>query len=99
MTLSARYGSAAGTNANGARAAIAFIFIYSTVFAMFFNSMIWVVPSELFPMFLRSKGLAFAVSIKSLIAIVLSQITPIALTDIKWRRDCHLTLCGRIWPT
>ncbi|KAJ4168766.1 hypothetical protein NW754_010694 [Fusarium falciforme] len=86
MALSAKFGSAsAEANMDGARASIAFIFIYSALFAMFFNAMIWVVPSELFPMFLRSKGLAFAVFMKSVVAIVLSQITPVALANISWR--------------
>ncbi|KAJ3540956.1 hypothetical protein NM208_g4816 [Fusarium decemcellulare] len=85
MALSARYGDGSAGSEDGARAAIAFIFIFSAVFAIFFNSMIWVVPSELFPMFLRSKGLAFAVFSKSVTAIVLSQVTPIALADVGWR--------------
>ncbi|KAF4463699.1 sugar transporter, partial [Fusarium albosuccineum] len=85
MALSARYGDGSAGSEDGARAAIAFIFIFSAVFAIFFNSMIWVVPSELFPMFLRSKGMAFAVFSKSVTAIVLSQVTPIALADVGWR--------------
>ncbi|RSM06577.1 hypothetical protein CEP52_005659 [Fusarium oligoseptatum] len=86
MALSAKFGSTSSeANMDGARASIAFIFIYSALFAMFFNAMIWVVPSELFPMFLRSKGLAFAVFMKSVVAIVLSQITPVALANISWR--------------
>lgn len=85
MALSAEYGSSNNSNAAGARAAIAFIFIYSMSYAIFFNAMIWVVPSELFPLFLRSKGLAFAVATKSVTAIVLSQVTPVALAEVSWR--------------
>jgi hypothetical protein len=83
MALSATFG--AGKNQDGARAAIAFIFIYSFCYAVFFNAMIWVVPSELFPFFLRTKGLAFAVFSKAIVAIVLSQITPIAIANVSWR--------------
>jgi hypothetical protein len=83
MALSATFG--AGGNQDGARAAIAFIFIYSFCYAVFFNAMIWVVPSELFPFFLRTKGLAFAVFAKAVVAIVLSQITPIAIANVSWR--------------
>lgn len=85
MALSAQYGSKTNKNAAGAQAAIAFIFLYSMGYAIFFNAMIWVVPSELFPFFLRSKGLAFAVFIKAIAAIVLSQITPIAIAQVSWR--------------
>lgn len=93
MALSARFGAGGSSNVDGARASIAFIFIYSAIFAMFFNAMIWVVPSELFPMFLRSKGLAFAVFMKSVVAIVLSQITPVALENVAWRSVTMVAVC------
>lgn len=54
-------------------------------YAIFFNAMIWVVPTELFPFFLRTKGLAFAVAVDSVKAIVLSQITPVAIANVSWR--------------
>lgn len=85
MGLSAVFGTKDNRNDAGARAAIAFIFLYSMCYAIFFNAMIWVVPSELFPFFLRTKGLAFAVATKSIIAIVLSQITPLAIANVSWR--------------
>ncbi|KAG5751492.1 hypothetical protein H9Q70_005858 [Fusarium xylarioides] len=64
------------------RVSIAFIFIYSATFAIFSNAMIWAVPSGLFPTFLRSRAMAFAVSSKSVVAIVLSQITHLALAEV-----------------
>ncbi|KAL8377153.1 hypothetical protein RB595_008026 [Gaeumannomyces hyphopodioides] len=89
MALSAVYGSGSAASAAdagaGARGAIAMIFIYSATFAVFFNAMVWVVPSELFPFFLRSKGLSLAVTSKSVVAIASPQITPVALADISWR--------------
>ncbi|KAK7397708.1 hypothetical protein QQX98_012923 [Neonectria punicea] len=85
MALSAEYGTKDNQNQSGARAAIAAIFIYSMCYAIFFNAMIWVVPSELFPFFLRTKGLAFSVASKSVVAIVLSQITPLAIASVSWR--------------
>ncbi|KAF4444268.1 putative transporter (major facilitator superfamily) [Fusarium austroafricanum] len=94
MALSATYGKVGEVNMAGARASIAFIFIYSATFAVFFNAMIWVVPSELFPTFLRSKGMAFAVSSKSVVAIVLSQITPLALAEVSWRFYALFIACN-----
>ncbi|QKD56722.2 general substrate transporter [Fusarium oxysporum Fo47] len=85
MALSAQFGSVDNENQAGARAAIASIFVYSLSYAIFFNAMIWVVPSELFPFFLRTKGLAFAVASKSVVAIVLSQVTPLAIANVSWR--------------
>jgi hypothetical protein len=85
MALSASYGSAKNTDVSGARAAIAMIFLYSCGYAVFFNATNWVVPSELFPFFLRSTGMGLAVFSKSVAAIVLSQITPTALQNVSWR--------------
>lgn len=85
MALSAVYGSKSNDNLAGAQGAIAFIFLYSACYAVFFNGMVWVVSSELFPFFLRSKGLAIAVFIKAVVAIVLSQITPLAVASVSWR--------------
>ncbi|KLU92547.1 hypothetical protein MAPG_11492 [Magnaporthiopsis poae ATCC 64411] len=89
MALSAVYGSGGASrtadSGAGARAAIAMIFLYQSVYGIFFNSVIWIVPSELFPFFLRSKGLSLSVTARSIVAIVLSQITPVALADISWR--------------
>lgn len=84
MALSAEFPSGT-TNIAGPRVAIAFIFIYSLGYAMFFNAMVWVVPSELFPFFLRSKGLGLGVFSKAVVAIVLAQITPVAIENVGWR--------------
>ncbi|KAF4445484.1 putative transporter (major facilitator superfamily) [Fusarium austroafricanum] len=85
MALSAEFGSSSNDNQTGARGAIASIFLYSMSYAIFFNAMIWVVPSELFPFFLRTKGMALAVASKAIVAIVLSQITPLAIANVSWR--------------
>ncbi|RDW68193.1 hypothetical protein BP5796_08850 [Coleophoma crateriformis] len=84
MALSSQY-PAGTTNQSGPRAAIAFIFIYSFGYALFFNAMVWVVPVELFPFFLRSSGLGLAVFSKAVTAIVLAQISPLALQNVGWR--------------
>ncbi|KAI4863399.1 general substrate transporter [Hypoxylon rubiginosum] len=84
MALSAIYGHSAG-DLSGARGAIAFIFLYSMAYAIFFNAMIWVLSSEMFPFFLRSKGVAVAVFTKAVVAIILSQITPLAIAAVSWR--------------
>ncbi|KAH7014095.1 general substrate transporter [Microdochium trichocladiopsis] len=84
MALSAVYGKP-GSSQDGARAAVASIFIYSASFAIWFNALVWVVPTEILPLFMRSKGLAFAMTFKAVFSIILSQITPIALTSIGWK--------------
>ncbi|KAF5689526.1 sugar transporter [Fusarium circinatum] len=56
--------------------------------------MIHIVPSELFPTFFRSNAMAFAVSSKSVVAIALSQITPLALAEVSWRFHALFTACN-----
>ncbi|KAK7425696.1 hypothetical protein QQZ08_007795 [Neonectria magnoliae] len=85
MALSTEYGTKDNQNQSGARAVIAAIFIYSMCYAILFNAMIWLVPSELFPFFLRTRGLAFSVASKFVVAVVLSQITPLAIASVSWR--------------
>ena len=83
MALSAEFGD--GTNQAASRATIAFIFLYSASYAIFFNSTTWVVCSELLPLFLRSTGLSFATFVQGVSGIALSQISPIALANISWK--------------
>ncbi|KAL2068488.1 hypothetical protein VTL71DRAFT_16586 [Oculimacula yallundae] len=95
MALSAEFPTGT-TDPSGPRAAIAFIFIYSFGYALFFNAMVWVVPVELFPFFLRSKGLGLAVFCKAVVAIVLAQITPIAIQHVQWRYYSLFIACNFI---
>lgn len=83
MALSAEFSD--GSNMAASRATIAFIFLYSCCYAIFFNSTTWVVSAELLPVFLRSKGLGLATFCNGAASIVMSQITPIAMNNISWR--------------
>ncbi|KAG9503409.1 hypothetical protein J7337_006254 [Fusarium musae] len=83
MALSAGIGSSNNDNQAGARGATASIFLYSISYAIFFNVMIWVVACKLSP-FLRTKGMALAVATKAIVAVVLSQITPLATANVSW---------------
>lgn len=81
--LSARFGD--GSNQAAARATIAFIFLYSGLFAVFFNSTMWVVTSELLPVFIRGTGMALGTFSQGVASIAVSQVTPAALEGISWR--------------
>lgn len=83
MALSAQFSDA--SNPAASRATIAFIFLYSCGYALFFNSTIYLVSSEILPVFLRSKGMGLATFCNGVTSIVLAQITPAALDNISWR--------------
>ncbi|CAG9977982.1 unnamed protein product [Clonostachys byssicola] len=74
-----------GTNPNGSRAGVAFIFLYAFFWAFFFNSAIWVIVSEIFPLELRATGVGFSMFTQSVTAIWLSFAASIAFDKIQWR--------------
>ncbi|CAK7231826.1 hypothetical protein SBRCBS47491_008061 [Sporothrix bragantina] len=81
--LSAEYGD--GQNANGARAGVAAIFLYSAIYAVFFNSTLFTIAAEMFPLHLRGYGVGFSVMCQGISGIWLSQITPYAFDAINWK--------------
>ncbi|KAM5363424.1 hypothetical protein ACJZ2D_011991 [Fusarium nematophilum] len=83
MVLSAEFSD--GSNLAASHSAIAFIFLYSYCYAIFFNSTVWAATSEILPIFLRSKGLGLANFCQGVASIVMSQITPAAMNNISWR--------------
>lgn len=83
MALSRFYGN--GLNPSGSQAGVAFIFIYSALFAMFFNSTLHTIPPEYFPAHLRGYGLSAGDFFQGVSNIWLSQVTPFAFAAISWR--------------
>lgn len=83
MALSAKYGH--GGNLAGASAGIAFIFIFSASYALFFNSTTYIVAAEVLPQHLRSYGMGVAFACQGISSLWLGQITPIAFAAITWR--------------
>lgn len=74
--LSAQF--AYGSNQTASRTTIAFISLYSMFLATFFASPIWVVTSELLPVF-RSSSLAIGTCANRVADIIITKITPVAL--------------------
>ncbi|KAI1390436.1 general substrate transporter [Hypoxylon trugodes] len=72
-------------NLSGSRAGVAFIFLYAFFWALFFNSAIWVIVSEIYPLELRATGVGFAMFTQSVTAIWLSFAASIAFDRIQWR--------------
>jgi MFS family permease len=81
--LSKEYGS--GQNANGARAGIAFIFLYSCIYAVFFNSTLYTIAAEMFPQHMRGYGTGLSALCQSISGIWLGQVTPYAFEAISWK--------------
>lgn len=83
MALSRFYGD--GKNEQGAQAGVAFIFMFSALYAVFFNSTLHTIPPEYFPAHLRGYGLSVGDFLQGVSNIWLSQVTPFAFAAIQWR--------------
>lgn len=83
MALSKSYGN--GQNIAGSSAGVAFIFLFSGLNALFFNSTTFIIAAEVLPTHLRGYGMGFALACKGATSLWLSQITPIAFAAIAWR--------------
>lgn len=81
--LSKEFGD--GQNAAGARAGIAFIFLYSAIYAIFFNSTLFTIAAEMFPQHLRGYGTGIAALCQGVSGIWMGQITPYAFAAISWK--------------
>lgn len=84
MPLSKIYGDSANGSA-GSRAAVAFIFLYSGLYAVFFNSTLITISTETFPLHLRGYGAGMATFCANVSGIWFGQVTPIAFAAITWR--------------
>jgi hypothetical protein len=83
MALSRYYGD--GTHMSGARAGVAFIFLYSALYAVFFNSTLYTIAAETFPQHLRGYGTSIAALCQGVTGIWLGQVTPYAFAAIHWK--------------
>jgi hypothetical protein len=83
MALSKFYGK--GQNIAGSSAGVAFIFLFSGLNALFFNSTTFVIAAEVLPTHLRGPGMGFALACKGATSLWLSQVTPVAFAAIAWK--------------
>jgi hypothetical protein len=74
-----------GTSKPKGEVAIAFIFIYSGCYAIFFNSTNYLIISEIFPFHLRAVGFGVSNFIGNCIGIALAQVSPLAFNGIGWK--------------
>jgi MFS family permease len=84
MPLSKAYGESQ-QGQSGSRAGVAFIFLYSGFNAAFLNGTMYVVASELFPLYLRTYGNSLAIFAMSAGQLLMTEITPLAFDAIAWK--------------
>ncbi|KAF4571348.1 hypothetical protein EYR36_008677 [Pleurotus pulmonarius] len=67
------------------RAGIAMIFLTSIFFSLSFGPVSWVLASEVFPTSTRSIGTSVATCANWAFNVLLSQVSPIGMTNVKWK--------------
>lgn len=72
-------------NKDGSRAGVAFIFMFAFAYSFYFNSVNWVLVSEIFPLELRGIGVGFSVFTQGVTAIWLSYAASMAFDAIQWK--------------
>ncbi len=60
------------------------LFVFLVFYALGVDAPTYVFMSEIFPSHMRSKGMAVAIAIYALSAIVYLQVTPLAVANIGW---------------
>jgi hypothetical protein len=88
MALSKSHGK--GQNIAGSSAGVAFIFLFSGLNALFFNSTTFVIPAEVLPTHLCGAGMGFALECKGATSLWLGQVTSVAFAAIVGSRTRFL---------
>jgi MFS family permease len=78
------YGDSLASNKAAGWAGIAFIYIYDVNFSYSFAPIGWVLPSEIFPISIRSKAISITTSCTWMCNFIIGLVTPDMLTSIKW---------------
>ncbi|KAF9894179.1 hypothetical protein FE257_009152 [Aspergillus nanangensis] len=75
-----------GTRTGYSIGGVFFLFLVTVLFSMSFGSIAWVYMSEVMPMQIRGKGVAFATGVGNwTVSTLWSQVSPIALGKIHWK--------------
>jgi len=89
-------------NSNTGNAGVTSNFFFSTFFNMTWGTISWIYQSEIFPMPIRSMGVAVSTSANWLNNLIISQITPSAFAHIGWKyflvfMCCNLSNFAIVW--
>ncbi|KAH7888933.1 general substrate transporter [Phlebopus sp. FC_14] len=81
-SLIAVYGTDWPAHTTAGRVAIAFVFLYDVNFSYSWAPIGWVLPSEIFPLHLRSTGISITTSTTWMSNFIIGLVSPIMLTQI-----------------
>ncbi|KAJ9475440.1 putative Sugar transporter STL1 (putative) [Pseudozyma hubeiensis] len=85
------------TNANYGRAASAMLFVFEFFFSLGFQATVWLIPSEVLPLLIRTKGSALSTASNWIFNFAVVKFTPSALQNIGWQTYIIFAILNACW--
>ncbi|SJX65661.1 probable sugar transporter [Sporisorium reilianum f. sp. reilianum] len=84
-------------NANYGRAASAMLFVFEFFFSLGFQATVWLIPSEVLPLLIRTKGSALSTASNWIFNFAVVKFTPSALENIGWKTYIVFAILNACW--
>ncbi|PWN49912.1 putative sugar transporter [Violaceomyces palustris] len=79
------------------RAASAMLFVFELFFSIGFQGTVWLIPSEILPLTIRTKGSALSTASNWIFNFLIVKITPLALDNIRWKTYIIFAVLNAAW--
>ncbi|SOV07651.1 probable sugar transporter [Ustilago sp. UG-2017a] len=79
------------------RAASAMLFVFEFFFSLGFQATVWLIPSEVLPLLIRTKGSALSTASNWIFNFAVVKFTPSALEQIKWKTYIVFAVLNACW--
>lgn len=86
-----------GSSAVYGRAASAMLFVFELFFSLGFQATVWLIPSEVLPLLIRTKGSALSTASNWIFNFAVVKFTPSALENIKWKTYIVFAVLNACW--
>ncbi|SPO31343.1 probable sugar transporter [Ustilago trichophora] len=79
------------------RAASAMLFVFEFFFSLGFQATVWLIPSEVLPLLIRTKGSALSTASNWIFNFVVVKLVPSALENIRWKTYIIFAILNACW--
>ncbi|EST08403.1 General substrate transporter [Kalmanozyma brasiliensis GHG001] len=79
------------------RAAAAMLFVFEFFFSLGFQATVWLIPSEVLPLLIRTKGSALSTASNWIFNFAIVKFTPSALDNIGWKTYIIFAVLNAAW--
>ncbi len=79
------------------RAAAAMLFVFEFFFSLGFQATVWLIPSEVLPLLIRTKGSALSTASNWIFNFAVVKFTPSALEQIQWKTYIIFAILNACW--